>query len=128
MIAMLHAYWAFGGLWPAEDPAGLSRTVVGAESEKMPGRALTLGVAALILMAAALPLLSVTGTPGFAPGWFLDLALLGAAAVFVVRGAVTYTRWGAALQAIEPFATLNRRYFSPLCLALGAGFIWVLLA
>ena len=28
-IALLHAYWGFGGLWPARDEAGLTATVIG---------------------------------------------------------------------------------------------------
>jgi hypothetical protein len=46
-------------------------------------------------------------------------------AVFLGRGLVTYVLPGMAKKTSEPFRSLNARYFSPLCLALGVEFLVV---
>jgi hypothetical protein len=59
----------------------------------------------------------------------LGLTLLGAllALVFIGRGILGYTpRWRAAFP-VEPFATLDRRNYSPLCLVIGAGYLFLVL-
>jgi len=117
--AALHVYWGLGGLWPADDAATLSRTVIGTHGGVMPPAGLTLLVAALIFAA---------GSFAFARGvlaWdsliLLRVPLAGLALIFLLRGAVTYIP-GPFAQAAEPFAHLNAVYFSPLILALGAAF------
>ncbi|NOX72362.1 MAG: DUF3995 domain-containing protein [Alphaproteobacteria bacterium] len=117
-IAALHLYWAFGGLWPATSPTELARTVIG--SDGMPGRGLTILVAALILTAGAWPLVHLNG---LVPAGFSRLGLWALVAVFLARGLVTYALPGTAQKTSEPFRSLNARYFSPLCLALGVGFM-----
>ncbi|MDF8353595.1 DUF3995 domain-containing protein [Ensifer adhaerens] len=63
-IAGLHAYWAFGGLWPCDDEETLVRTVVGTKHRSaMPPVWLTLVVVVLLFAAALLPL---SVTPVFA--------------------------------------------------------------
>lgn len=117
--AGLHVYWGLGGLWPADNAAALSRTVIGTHSGVMPPAGLTLVVAVLIFAA---------GSFAFARGvlaWdsliLLRVPLAGLALIFLLRGAVTYMP-GPFAQAAEPFAHLNAVYFSPLILALGAAF------
>lgn len=53
----------------------------------------------------------------------VSIALLAVAALHLVRGAATYTRRWRTLTPQEPFATLDRLYFGPLSLLLGAGFV-----
>jgi len=45
------------------------------------------------------------------------------AAIFLARGAVGYTSGWRAQFSEEPFATLDRRNYSPLSLFIGAGFL-----
>ena len=123
-IAVLHAYWASGGLWPGTNPADLSNIVVGnPRARDMPAPRLTALVAAMIAGAAAWPLLlSPLISRYIAP----ELAALGnwaLAAVFLLRGIAGFTPWMARRHSAEPFATYNCKYYSPLCLALGAGFL-----
>ncbi len=44
------------------------------------------------------------------------------AGIFVARGRGLQHRWKAHFT-IEPFATRNRRYYSPYCLLLGVGYV-----
>ena len=77
-------------------------------------------------------ILGISGWTGFAPlsladkaGGGLPLTLAGTAlaALFLARGVVGYTpRWRKVFTE-EPFATLDRKNYSPLCLAIGIGFV-----
>ena len=124
-VSALHAYWAFGGRWPGEDDLSLARTVVG--TGEMPSASLTLVVAALIFLASLLPLVKIAPVPSILSPSILPpvltqtgLALL--TAVFGLRGLVTYTPIWRLKVFEEPFATLDRRYFGPLCILLGMAF------
>lgn len=123
-IAALHAYWAAGGLWPGTSPASLASIVVGKPRMRaMPASRLSALVAAMIAGAAAWPLLfgPLIGRT-IAP----ELAAAGTwalAAVFLLRGIAGFTPWMAKRHSAEPFASYNRKYYSPLCLALGTGFL-----
>ncbi|MEK7266195.1 MAG: DUF3995 domain-containing protein [Pseudomonadota bacterium] len=123
-IAALHAYWAFGGLWPAEDEKALINTVIGAPHlDHMPGTGPTLVVAALIFL-AGLVALAANGSLPFAPQGLARIGAFGAGLIFVARGIAglaglsIFKIWIA-----EPFATLNVQFYSPLCVAIGAGFL-----
>jgi hypothetical protein len=121
LIAALHAYWAFGGLWPAGDERKLVATVIGAQGRAhMPPAWLTLTVAALILSGGLFALVS-QDIIAMGPRWLVRAALIVLTLVFTARGAAGYLLPGGVGQA-EPFATLDRLYYSPLCLALGAAF------
>ena len=123
-ISALHLYWALGGLWPGHDARSLAETVIGEPKRReMPPLPLTVVVAALILGAGLLAVFSQTGLPLGLPDWVLRAGLWALALVFLARGAVTYILRAQAAAMAEPFATLNRRYYSPLCLLLGAGFL-----
>jgi Protein of unknown function (DUF3995) len=123
-IALLHGYWAAGGLWPGESKAELAAIVVGRpRMSDMPSAGLSLLVAVLIAASAAWPLLL---SPLSARYLGQPIALAGgliAAAVFLLRGAAGYSTAMKQRHGAEPFATYNRLYYSPLCLAIGAGFL-----
>lgn len=125
--AMLHAAWAFGMVWPAKDEQGLVDTVIGTpELKKMPGRALTLAVAAGIAAAGFCALWSAGTVALPLPDWVKTAATLTLLLIFALRGLATYfagSRW---LRS-EPFASLDRRYFAPLCLFIALGFGLILL-
>ena len=117
-IAVLHLSWAFGANWPA--PKGQPLAVYVTAGARRPGRAITVAVALAIVAAAAVVLASRARLP--AP-W----DRLAAAAYFVVtlvflgRGVVGY--FPALWRRAEglPFHRLNRAFYSPLCLVIGAG-------
>jgi hypothetical protein len=122
-IALLHAYWARGGLWPGSTPADLSNIVVGRPAARtMPSRRLMAVVAAMIASAAAWPLLLSPHVSRYIAPELAALGSLGNASVFLLRGIAGFTSWMARRHSAEPFATYDRKYYSPLCLALGAGF------
>ncbi len=127
-IALLHAYWGFGGFWPAATEQELIKTVVGAPHLKnMPGTGVTLIVAALIMGAGFIALFA-SGVLPFVSHTLARIAAIAAGAIFLARGVAglahlsIYKTWIA-----EPFATLNVQFYSPLCLAIGAGFLFLAL-
>ena len=121
-LSLLHLYWAGGGRWPGHDEASLARTVVGdPHSARMPGPVACIAVAVALALAASLPL-AVQGLAAVPVGaGTLRVLTLLAAGVFALRGVGGFFearfRRG---QPVEPFHGLNRRLYSPLCVALAA--------
>lgn len=126
IIALVHVYWALGGCWPAQKRAKLPRVVVGSEAADMPPAALTIFVALLIFLAGVVPLIWTEILIVPFDRRFQAMVVASLALVFLVRGLVTYTPVAARYSMVEPFVTLNRRYYSPLCLAIGASFTIIL--
>lgn len=129
VIAVVHALWGAKIWWPITDETALARTVVGQTGiEKMPSGlscflvAGALGVGALAPWAALnfLPLPEQAGVFGR----YLAAAF---AAVFLLRGLAGYSGPFSRHFSEEPFRSLDRRFYSPLCLAFGAGFTAVFL-
>lgn len=116
VIAAVHVLWAIGYWFPIPDEAALCRAVVGVTGQvKMPGAVpCALVVAALLLAVMCL---------WWPPGVPRSMAVGVIGAVFIARGAATYAAFWRNLTPIEPFATLDRRYYGPLCLAIGLGFM-----
>jgi len=128
LFAALHVYWGIGGIWPGSDPRSCARAVVGiAGIEAMPSMSASLAVAAAII-AAALVALALGGL--FASP-FEQVPLAGAALfiglVFLGRGIAGFTPAWRRLTPEMPFARLDMRYYSPLCLVIGAGFAFLAL-
>jgi len=122
-LAALHVYWAFGGVWPGTDEKSCARASAGFKGiDKMPPPAACFAVAFALLLAAAfaLALAGLITLP--LPALLVTLAGAGAAIVFLGRGIAGFTPAWRKLTPEMPFAVNDRRYFSPLCLALGAGF------
>ncbi|MCW5747658.1 MAG: DUF3995 domain-containing protein [Alphaproteobacteria bacterium] len=121
-IALAHAWWAAGGIWPAADAAALAHGVIGDGRRRMPPAWMSGAVAAVLAVVAVWPLLLA----GLLAPTVPQAAVVGVgavfAAVFVVRGIAGYMPAWRRHFAAEPFATRDRRYFSPLCLVLAAGF------
>jgi hypothetical protein len=93
----------------------LARAVVGtAGVEKMPGAV----PCALVVVALLFAIMCLWWPPSL----LRSLAVGAIGAVFLARGAVAYTAFWRRLTPTEPFATLDRRYYGPLCLMLGLGF------
>ncbi|GAA2838164.1 uncharacterized protein DUF3995 [Aminobacter aminovorans] len=124
LIASIHAYWGLGGVWPGTDQASCARTVVGALGiETMPSPVASFAVTACLIVATLWPLalVGIFATPF--PKVGLAASALMVALVFLGRGIAGFTPAWRRLTPEMPFARLDRQYYSPLCLAIGAGFV-----
>lgn len=128
IAAVLHAYWALGGVWPAKNEQDLARMVVGANNiTKMPGRALTLAVAALLFLACLWPL-AFTGYFNLPlPDWFVTLGMIVITSVLILRGFGGYLPAFRKANAEQPFAQLDMQFYSPIIIALGLSCFFILL-
>lgn len=130
-IAGLHAYWAYGGLWPASSEIDLVRTVIGAPDwTRMPPRRMTLAIAGLILVAGLVALMvgDVLSYGTRIPGamFIARIAAAAVALVFLARGAAGYLITQEFWVRAEPFATNDHLIYSPLSVAIGVGFFILL--
>ncbi len=150
LIACLHAFWAIGGKWPGRDDESLAKMVIGTKGlTKLPKASLTMLVATLIFIAGLIPLLWGYHQDGanaymslfpdsslsilkmmnnLIPHWLLKVSMIGLTLIFLVRGLVTYTLWAEKQNLEEPFRSLDKKYYAPLCLILGVGFMVLLLS
>ena len=123
-IALVHFIWALGSTYPVKDSKTLAKTVAGfRDIEKMPPRILTAVVGLFILgagiwvLAMADPMDSFTLTMG---GIILTLIFLG-------RGIFGFTKKWAELTPEQPFRSLDKKLYSPLCVGVGIGILVIVL-
>lgn len=122
-IAVLHAYWANGGKWPAADESGLIRTVFGDQvRHRLPPPWTIWLVAGLIAVTAVWPLLLVQAIAAPLPRFIVPGMGAALAAIFLLRGVAGYLPGWRRAHALEPFASLDIRLYSPLCFLIGGGF------
>ncbi len=115
-IAALHALWGSGIWWPIRDEEALARAAVGARGvTRMPGPI------PCFLVVLALLLLAVS--PWLPAGILRSLIMWAAAVVFIGRGGLAYVPFWRRMTPEQPFARNDTRYYGPLCLAIGAGFV-----
>ncbi len=119
-VALAHLLWAIGSRWPIKDPELLARTVIGRPGVIRIPRLASLAVAVLTLAAGIFALSLADHDAG---DWWLTATGVALAAVFLGRGALGYTAGWRAQFPLEPFASNDRRVYSPLCLIVGAGFL-----
>ena len=121
LIAALHLLWGLGVYWPASDETSLARAVVGAEGiTQMPSFfacsfvtvALLIGTGIVLRLGGVLELSAL-------PLWLFRLAGAGFAFVLLTRGIVGFLPFWAEVTPEEPFRTLDKQFYSPLCVALG---------
>lgn len=116
-LAALHVAWGLGSTWPCADADALAETVVGGST--VPPPVACFAVAGALGTAAAL----VSGVPTRFP----RLLTLGQAGVASVLGARLVLGFLGRANLVSPdapspqFQRLDRRLYSPLCLALAAG-------
>lgn len=117
-IALLHTAWAIG-LWvPIRDEARLVRAVVGANgATRMPGAI----PCALVASGLLIVIMSLAADPSA----LRVVILVGAGAVLTIRGCLAWVPFWRRMTPVEPFATLDRTIFGPLCIALGVGLLVV---
>jgi len=121
-LAILHANWARGGVWPASDAAQLSLLVLG--DPRHPGmpppRAIWIVAGALAF--AALDALALGAGLGARADQAAAWIGAGLVAVFACRGVAGYTSIWRAAHPGEAFAILDRWFYSPLCILIAEGF------
>jgi hypothetical protein len=118
-----HLVWAFGGTWPVRNEELLVRTVIGRPGRTRMPRLPAVLVAVSVLAAGVIAL--SLADPAVGP---VILTLGGAlAALFLMRGAAGYTEAWQRRTPVEPFRSMDRKVYSPLCLALGVGFVFLVL-
>jgi hypothetical protein len=125
-ISVLHFYWAFGGHWPGTDANSLAQTVVGgAGNTPMPSSLACTVVAVGLLMAAWITLAAQDIAPPVFSGAVNRVAAFALATALGLRGAGGFleTRLRPEIQG-SPYARLNVRLYSPLCLML-AGLVFL---
>ena len=119
-ISIACLVWALGGSWPIRDKAQMARIVVGRPGATRVPRLAALGVFVFAFAAGILGLSLADHDSGGLPLTLIGLVL---AAIFIARGVLGYTAGWRARYSEEPFATLDRRNYSPLALIIGAGFL-----
>jgi hypothetical protein len=127
-IAGVHLYWGLGGFWPAYDNDSLVGMVVGlTPGNAMPPLWACVVMAICVMVPVVAVLLIAFGWRLALPrlfAWIPTAALWSCVFVFVTRGLATYTPIFDAAQSTA-FFDLNRMFYGPLCLALGAGLAMV---
>lgn len=119
-IAAVHVAWGVGSSFPFSTRAELADAVIG--TEEVPPPAACFAVAGLLFVAAGV----VAGRPRSQPR-LRRMACVGASSVLALRGGVGLSGHTDALSPgsnSQRFLELDRRVYSPLCLALAAGTAW----
>jgi hypothetical protein len=122
LLAAAHAWWAAGRIWPSPSASALAHAVIGDGRNRMPASWQCAAVATMLAAVAAWPW-AILRWPD-SPLILIGSIVIGA--MFFLRGTAGYSpRWRGRFPA-RPFRTLDFYLYSPLCLALGVGFIKLL--
>ena len=122
-IAALHAAWGLKTRWPAASERKLVAMAVGRKGlTKMPPPLACFVVATAIFLQGVIALLAADWLASPLSRSLVSLLALLCALVFAGRGIMGFTSGWRARFPQKPFAALDREYYSPLCLALGAVF------
>lgn len=119
-VSLAHLVWATGGAWPIREKSMLASVVIGRPGVTEVPRLAALGVSIAALIAA---IIAAALGDHDAGGVLLNSLGVLLGALFLARGAIGYTKGWRARYSVEPFAMLDRRNYSPLCLFLGAGYL-----
>jgi len=126
LIALIHIVWALGSYWPAKDEQSLINTVIGsAKRSVMPAPFLIILVAIGIFGAGLCVLWGPELISLPFPEWIKQTSLISLIIIFAARGISTYLFVAPLVNRTEPFKTLDRQYFAPLCLLLSLGFYFI---
>jgi Protein of unknown function (DUF3995) len=123
-VAFIHLLWACGSNFPATDEKTLARTVAGFHAiEKMPPKPASALVAAAMCLFSLWPLIISGYLPQIFPSWISISIGVFLALVFGARGVIGFTKFWRKITPEQPFATLDRKYYSPFCLLISFAFI-----
>jgi len=121
IVAFAHLLWSLGTNWPLSGEAVLAQAVVGTPNvTRMPNRLLVF-LTAVLLLIFAISAMALADHDGGGVARSSIGVLFGL--IFIARGALAYTGWWRARHPTEPFASLDRRNYAPLCFWIGAGFL-----
>ncbi|ANZ39821.1 hypothetical protein BBK82_31035 [Lentzea guizhouensis] len=114
LVGVLHVVWMFSP-WPLRTREEFARRVVDVPVDKLPTPGMTFAVAVLLGVAGYLVVAqaALVAIPG--PRWLPAVGTGAVAAVLLLRGAGGLVL---SFRRDTEFARLDRRYYSPLCLAL----------
>jgi len=127
-IAIFHAAWGCGVRWPAQNERDLVALVIGATGRTRMPPPLECWAAAAAIFAAGLVALAVSNVvavPG--PPILVTLAGLVVTAVFALRGIAAYLPPWRRRFSQEPFATMDRSWYGPLCLLFALAFVMLMI-
>lgn len=124
-IGVLHAVW-MRTPWPLGSPAEFADTVVGVGVERLPTPAMCAEVAVALGAASYLVGARAGVLPAVGPRLLRTAGAGAVSGVLLARGVGGLLLFGPAgpgrrIARTERFLRLDRRYYSPLCLALGTG-------
>ena len=122
VLAVIHAMWGLGYSWPEANEQALVRAVVGDGRRYMPAPWQCYAVAVVLALVALWPFVMLGRDE---ETWVQSVTFI-IAGVFVARGVAGYTVTWRSHFRDEPFATRNRRYYSPYCLLMGIGYLSLL--
>ena len=113
-LAFLTLLWSLGFVWPMRSEADLSRAVIGTKGQDRMPHAWPLALVPVLFITAAI-------WPVWPTNWTRE-GLIILALIFLARGTATLIGVMKRVCPEEPFATLDRRFYGPLSLALGLAF------
>lgn len=124
-LGLLHFIWAAGMSFPFPNEQSLARSVVGRRGiTRLPSRAAVAFLGVLLLAAAGAAIFMGHYATSITPLKFLMVPVgLFMAAVFLLRGLVGVLPAFERAAPEQPYLSLNRRLYSPLCALIGAGFL-----
>jgi hypothetical protein len=123
-IAVLHAAWGLKILWPAASEQKLVAMAIGQKGRKrMPPPWQCFIVATVVFLQGVIALIAANWIATPLSRSMVALFALLCAMGFIGRGIIGFTAGWRARHPQQPFAVLDREYYSPLCLALGAAFV-----
>jgi hypothetical protein len=126
-IAAFHVAWGLGMTFPAADRNDLFLLVVGARGPaEMPALLQCLAAATAIFLSGATALLTADLVKLPLPPWMVTVLGLLVTLIFAGRGIAAYTPAWRRLFPREPFATMDRSWYGPLCLLLAVCFATLL--
>lgn len=130
LVGIVHLLWALRIYFPCPNEQAAARAVVGLRGvTRMPSGIASAGVG-LLLMAAAAAAVCMGSFSEMVPASKYILAPIGLflSAVFLTRGIVGILPAFERAAPEQPFLTLNRRFYSPLCAAIGFAFLFLVIA
>lgn len=128
VIAVFHLLWGLRIWVPVKGEAQLAKTVAGFEDiENMPKSRACFVVTLYLCFAALLTLISggIVSSPDIGQP-LIQLGTIVVALVFLMRGLFAYTQKWASMTPEQPFRKLDKLYYSPLCLFIGASIVCIL--
>ena len=125
LLSALHVFWAFGGTWGA----GAAVAEINGRPRFVPARGATLVVAAALAVAGVVVLTRAHLVLGFVPSGASRWASAVLGAVFVLRSIGDFRLMGF-FKSVRGtrFAQRDTWLYSPLCLLLGLGALWLAFA